>query len=81
MDDSPDGSQLQQAGYDENNSDNRSWFHKHISLKRLLLTRLQRYGVLFIPPNFWDKQHGNVTNGRNVKNGLVVFGKNATFAF
>ena len=37
-------------------------------------TRLQRYGVVLIPPNFWDKQHGfvtdGVTNGRNVTNGV-----------
>ena len=25
---------------------------------------VQRYGVLLIPPNFWDKQHGNVTDGQ-----------------
>ena len=31
MDNPPEGRQLQQTGYDENNSDNRSWFHNHIS--------------------------------------------------
>ena len=35
---------------------------------------------MLITPNFWDKQQGNVINGRNVTNVLVVFGKNTTFA-
>ena len=33
MDNAPDGRQLQQTGYDENNSDNRSWFHNFLDLK------------------------------------------------
>ena len=71
MDNAPDGRQLQQTGYDENNSDNRSWFHNFLDKNSL-----QRYGVMLIPPNFWDKQHVNVINGgiicRNVMNGLAV---------
>ena len=35
---------------------------------------LQRYGVLLIPPNFWDILHcfviNGVINGRNVTNGV-----------
>ena len=60
MDNAPDGRQFQQTGYDENNSDKRSWFHNHNSIKNKLL---QRYGLQLISPNFWDKQHGNVTDG------------------
>ena len=45
---------------------------------------VQKYGVLLIPPNFWDKQHGNVTDGvinsRNVTNGLVFRSFLCTFA-
>ena len=33
MDNAPDGRQLQQTGHDENNSDNRSWFHNFLDLK------------------------------------------------
>ena len=62
MDKAPDGCQLQQTGHDENNSDNRSWFHNHISFKNFRFC-LQKYSVLLIPPNFWDKQHRNVTDG------------------
>ena len=31
----------------------------------IFLNSLQRYGVLLIPPNFWDNLRGNVMNGRN----------------
>ncbi len=33
---------------------------------------VQNYSVMLITPNFWDKQHGNVINGRNVTNVLVI---------
>ena len=45
---------------------------------------VQNYSVMLITPNFWDKQHGNVTdgviNGRNVMNGLVFRSFLCTFA-
>ena len=73
VDDAPDGCQFQQTGYNENNSDNRSWFHNFIHLK-IKLFWVQRYGVLLIPPNFWDILHcfviNGVINGRNVTNGV-----------
>ena len=62
MDKAPDGRQFQQTGHDENNSDNRSWFHNHIFLYVCCKIVLQRYGIMLITPNFWDILHENVMN-------------------
>ena len=44
----PDGRQLQQTGHNENNSDNRSWFHNYHFLKLAAKVRRTAYPSKFL---------------------------------